>query len=125
MGAAVRVLIVEDNSAFRETLEMLLALRPGLEVVGALERGADAVELCAELAPDVAVVDYRMPGLNGAQTAQALRFASPGTRVVCLTASMTAEEYEAATAAGAFVCLTKDQGLEEIVAAIHAVAIGE
>lgn len=122
MGATVRVVIVEDNSAFRETLEMLLALRPGLEVVGAVERGADAVELCAKLAPDVAVIDYRMPGLNGAQTAEALRYASPRTRVVCLTASMTAEEHEVANAAGAFVCLTKDQGLEEIVTAIHTVA---
>jgi DNA-binding NarL/FixJ family response regulator len=122
MDAPVRVVIVEDNEPFRETLKLLLAMRPEIVVVAALERGADAVKLCAEHDPDVAVIDYRMPGLNGAQTTTALLAASPRTRVVCLTASVTPEEADAVIAAGAVACLTKDSGLEEIVSVIQAAA---
>ena len=122
MDAPVRVVIVEDNEPFRETLKLLLAMRPEIDVVAALERGADAIELCAERAPDVAVIDYRMPGLNGAQTTTAILAASPRTRVVCLTASVTPEEADAVIAAGAIACLTKDSGLEEIVSVIQAAA---
>lgn len=125
MGAGVRLVIVEDNHTFRETLELLLPLRAGLEVVASVGRGADAVEACARLEPDVAVIDYRMPGLDGAQTTAALRAASPRTRVVCLTASVSAEEVERVLAAGAVACLTKDQSLDEIVAAIRAAAGAE
>jgi len=124
MDADVRVVIVEDNHTFRETLELLLALRAGIAVVAAVERGIDAVEACARLEPDVAVIDYRMPGLNGAQTTAALRAASPRTRVVCLTASVSAEEIELVKAAGAVACLTKDQSLDEIVAVIRAAGDG-
>ena len=63
----VRVVLVEDNRLFRETIEMLLGLREGIEVVGSVAGGAEAVELCGELQPDVALIDYRMPGLDGAQ----------------------------------------------------------
>ena len=74
--------------------------------------------------PDVALIDYRMPGLNGAQTTAAVRAASPRTRVVCLSASVSSEEVELVTAAGAVACLTKDQSLDEIVAAIRAAGGG-
>jgi DNA-binding NarL/FixJ family response regulator len=124
VGADVRVVIVEDNHTFRETLELLLPLRAGIEVVAAGERGGDAVVACARLKPDVASIDYRMPGLNGAQTTAALRAASPRTRVVCLTASVSAEEIELVKAAGAVACLTKDRSLDEIVAVVRAAADG-
>ncbi len=118
------MVIVEDNLTVRETLELLLPLRPGIEVVASVERGADAVEACTRLDPDVAVIDYRMPGLNGAQTTAALRAAAPRTRVVCLTASVTGEEVELVLEAGAVACITKDRSLDEIVAAIRAAALG-
>jgi DNA-binding NarL/FixJ family response regulator len=123
VGDPVRLVIVEDNHTFRETLELLLPLRAGIEVVAAVARGADAVEACARLQPDVAVIDYRMPGLDGEQTTVALLQASPRTRVVCLTASITAEEVDRVLAAGAVACLTKDQSLDEIVAVIRAAAV--
>ncbi len=115
-------MIVEDNHTFRETLELLLPLRPGIEVVASLGRGADGVEACARLEPDVAVIDYRMPGLNGAQTTAALRAASPRTQVVCLTASVSSDEVELLLAAGAVACVTKDKSLDEIVAVIRMAA---
>jgi DNA-binding NarL/FixJ family response regulator len=118
----IRLVLVEDNQTFRETLELLLPLHAGIEVVASLENGADAVDVCARLTPDVAVIDYRMPGLDGPQTTAAIRAASPRTRVVCLTASVTRAELERVRSAGAAACLTKDQSLDEIVAAIRAVA---
>jgi len=113
-----RVVIVEDNRLFRETLELLLALREEIDVVGSVDGGAEAVELCASLAPDVVLMDYRMPGLDGVQATAAVLAASPSSRVVCLTASVSAEERENVLAAGAVACLMKDEGLDRIVATI-------
>ena len=113
-----RVVIVEDNRLFRETLELLLELREEIEVVGSVEGGAEAVELCGALAPDVVLMDYRMPGLDGAQATAAVLAASPSSRVVCLTASVSAEERAYVMAAGAVACVMKDEGLDQIVDAI-------
>ena len=117
--SSVRVALVEDNQVFRETLELLLGLRPGIEIVASVATGKEAVEACSTLRPDVVVVDYRMPGLNGAQATAALLEASPGSQVVCLTASISRDEREEIFAAGAYACVMKDDDLDEIFAAIH------
>ena len=118
----VRVALVEDNDVFRETLELLLGLRGDIEVVASLANGQEAVDACAELAPDVVLVDYRMPGLNGAQTTTEVLRASPTSRVVCLTASISRDEMSRLLEAGAVACLTKDEDLDQIVASIHSAA---
>jgi DNA-binding NarL/FixJ family response regulator len=118
VSGAVRVVLVEDNQTFRETLELLLGLRPEIDVVGSLAGGGEAVEACVGLAPDVVVVDYRMPGLDGAQTTAALLRERPEMRVVCLTASISNEEVALVLAAGAVACVTKDESLDRIVGAI-------
>src|SRR5579871_1019523 len=120
----VRVVLVEDNRLFRETMELLLGLREGIEVVGSVSGGAEAVELCRELRPDVAVLDYRMPGLDGAQTTREVLRAAPGVRVLCLTASVSEAERRLVLEAGALACLTKDDRLDRIVEAIVAVGNG-
>jgi DNA-binding NarL/FixJ family response regulator len=122
MGDNVRVVLVEDNQIFRETLELLLGLRGDMAVVASVASGNDAIDACIELRPDVVVVDYRMPGLNGAQTTAAVLEASPDSRVVCLTASVSRNEVDELFEAGAVACVTKDEDLEQIVAAIHAAA---
>ena len=121
--AGVRVVLVEDNRLFRETLELLLGLREGIEVVGSVDGGAEAVSACAELRPDVVVIDYRMPGLDGAQATRELLRVAPETRVICLTASVTHEERELVLAAGAVACITKDENLDRIVDSILAVGV--
>ena len=118
----VRVVLVEDNDVFRETLELLLGLRGDLDVVASVATGQEAIDVCAKLDPDVVLVDYRMPGLNGAQTTAEVLRASPRTRVLCLTASISREEMESLVEAGAVACLTKDEDLEQIVASIHSAA---
>ena len=119
---AVRIALVEDNDVFRETLELLLGLRGDIDVVASVATGQEAVEVCAELEPDVVLVDYRMPGLNGAQTTTEVLRASPTSRVVCLTASISRDEMSSLIEAGAVACLTKDEDLEQIVASIHSAA---
>jgi DNA-binding NarL/FixJ family response regulator len=115
----VRVLLVEDNDVFRQALLLLLELQEGIEVVGAVSEGSAAVGACQELRPHVAVMDFRLPGMDGVETTLALRQACPDVAVVGLTASASPKELEALVAAGAVDCLGKDQPLDEIVAAIR------
>ena len=118
----VRVVLVEDNDVFRETLELLLGLRGDLEIVASVATGQEAIDIVARLDPDVVLVDYRMPGLNGAQTTAEVLRASPRSRVLCLTASISREEMDSLIEAGAVACLTKDEDLVHIVASIHLAA---
>jgi two-component system response regulator DesR len=118
----IRIVIVEDNAVFREALELLLGLRNDLHVVASVADGEEAVPACREHNPNVALMDYRLPGLDGIEATRALREACPTVAVVALTASANREEMEALKQAGAVACLTKDQELEEIVEAIHRAA---
>jgi DNA-binding NarL/FixJ family response regulator len=118
----IRVVLVEDNKVFREALELLLGLRSDMEVVASVQDGGDAADVAARLKPDVVLMDYRLPGLDGVQATRAVREAAPETAVVCLTASANLRERDALIEAGAVDCLRKDQGLEAIVEAIRAAA---
>jgi len=118
----IRIVIVEDNAVFREALELLLGLRSDLVVVASVADGEEAVPMCRTHNPDVALMDYRLPGLDGIEATRELKRACPDVAVVALTASANREEMEALKEAGAVACLTKDQELEEIVEAIHRAA---
>jgi DNA-binding NarL/FixJ family response regulator len=118
----IRIVIVEDNAVFREALELLLGLRSDLLVVASVADGEEAVATCREHNPNVALMDYRLPGLDGIEATRELKRACPEVAVVALTASANREEMEALKEAGAVACLTKDQELEEIVEAIHRAA---
>jgi DNA-binding NarL/FixJ family response regulator len=111
----VRVAIVEDNDVFRETLELLFGMREEVEVVGSAASGDDAPELARRAGPDVVLMDYRMPGLNGAEATAAVLAAAPATRVICLTASVTTEEVDEVLAAGAVACVTKDEDFDRLL----------
>jgi DNA-binding NarL/FixJ family response regulator len=114
----VRVVLVEDNEIFRETLSMLFGLREELEVVAAVASGDEAPTICADVHPDVVLMDYRMPGLNGADATRAVLEACPTARVVLLSASVTVEERDEVLAAGAVACITKDEDFDHLVAAV-------
>ena len=118
----VRILLVEDNAVFREALELLFSLRDDIDVVASVGDGNAAVPACIEHEPDVVLMDYRLPGLDGVQATRAVRAACPQAAVVCLTASAEGREIEALREAGAVTCLRKDQELEEIVDAIKRAA---
>jgi DNA-binding NarL/FixJ family response regulator len=116
---AVRIVLVEDNEVFRDALELLLGMRSDVEVVASVADGAAAISATIEHRPDVVIMDYRLPGIDGIQATTQVLEALPQVAVVALTASADAAEREALVDAGAVACLTKDQELEEIVAAIR------
>jgi two-component system response regulator DesR len=119
VGPTIRIVLVEDNQVFREALELLLGLQTDIEVVASVGSGSDAVAAAQEHSPDVVLMDYRLPGLDGVQATRAVREAAPGVAVVCLTASANLREVDALYEAGVVACLSKDQELDEIIAAIR------
>ena len=119
MSTPIRVVLVEDNEVFREALELLLGLRTDMQVVASVSDGDDAAAAAAQMRPDVVVMDYRLPGLDGVQATRAVLEACPSTAVVCLTASANLRERDALTDAGVVAFLRKDEGLDAIVAAIR------
>jgi DNA-binding NarL/FixJ family response regulator len=118
----VRIVLVEDSEVFREALELLLGMRSEVEIVATVADGGDAVATALAYRPDVVLMDYRLPGLDGVQATAAVIEALPEVAVVALTASANERELEALRAAGATACLTKDRELDEIVDAIVAAA---
>ena len=115
-GAPIRVLLVEDNEAYRGSIVFLLGLRPEIEVVGAEATGERALVRAAELKPDVAVLDLRLPDIDGRTVA-----AGVASAVVFLSASAGQAEYDAASSAAAAL-VRKDEGVDALVSAIRAAA---
>ena len=118
----IRVLIVEDNQTFRETLHLLFELRPDIRIVASVATGDQAPPACLEHQPDVVLMDYRMPGMNGPEATRAVLEACPSASVVCLTASVTKAEIDELVEAGVVRCLTTDEGFDEIVDAVRLAA---
>jgi DNA-binding NarL/FixJ family response regulator len=115
----ISVVLVEDNDGFRELLELLLEIVPDVEVVASVGDGRSAVEVCSRLAPDVVLLDYRLPELDGVETTAAIRTSRPNTAVVVLSAEAERGEIDALLEAGATAFLTKDMALDEIVGAVR------
>lgn len=120
-----RVVVADDQTVVREGIVMLLGLLPGIEVVGAAGDGHEAVALVAELAPDVVLMDLRMPRCDGVEATRRIRAEYPGTQVVVLTTYADDESLFPAIRAGARGYLTKDAGGDEIVRAVESVLSGE
>jgi DNA-binding NarL/FixJ family response regulator len=121
----IRVLVADDQPLVRAGLRVLLGAQDGIEVVGEASTGGGAVAEAARLAPDVVVMDIRMPGTDGiAATAQVVRQpAAP--RVLVLTTYDTDEYVYDALAAGASGFLVKDARPEDLVAGVRVVAAGD
>ncbi|MEU6465066.1 response regulator transcription factor [Streptomyces sp. NPDC046976] len=120
-----RVVVADDQTVVREGIVMLLGLLPGVEVIGAAGDGEEAVRLVGELAPDVVLMDLRMPRCDGVEATRRIREQYPGTQVVVLTTYADDESLFPALRAGARGYLTKDAGGEEIVRAVESVLSGE
>jgi DNA-binding NarL/FixJ family response regulator len=116
-----RVLLVEDNDVYRSSLELLLGLQPGLLVVGAVGTGDEAAAAARDLAADVVVMDYRLPGLDGSAATRAV-IAGSGAVVVCLTAEATPQERDEIVRAGAVALIEKGGPIDGLAAAIRAAA---
>lgn len=119
----VRVLIVDDHPVVRAGLRALLTEDPELSVIGECGDGASAVRRCRELAPDVVLMDLKMPGVDGVTATAAV--AALGCRVVVLTTFDTDRDILRAIEAGATCYLLKDAPGADLVGAVHAAARGE
>jgi DNA-binding NarL/FixJ family response regulator len=117
----IRVLLVEDNEVYRDSLAFLLARQEGIEVAGAVGTAAAAPGASVDLGADVAVVDYRLPDEDGFEAAELIRERSPSTAIVFLSASAGDEERGAARRAGADL-IRKDDGVDTLVGAVRAAA---
>lgn len=122
---SARVVVADDQTVVREGIVMLLGLLPGIEVVGAAADGEEAVRLVARLAPDVVLMDLRMPRCDGAEATRRIRAEHPGTQVVVLTTFGDDESLFPALRAGARGYLTKDAGGDEILRAVRSVLSGD
>ena len=120
----LRVLLVDDHDLFRTGLRSLLE-EQGLQVVGEAENGSTALRLTSELAPDVIIMDLKMPGLTGVETTRQISGMAPLTRVVVLTISADDEDVMNAVMAGACGYLLKDSSIDQLMAGIRAAAGGE
>jgi two-component system nitrate/nitrite response regulator NarL len=121
----VRVIIAEEHPLYREGVVRAIKERPELELVGEAADGRRALALIKELRPDVAVLDVKMPGLDGLQVANAVGRDALDTRVLMLSAFMDRQIVFQAVAAGAAGYLSKDADRLEITDAILAVHRGE
>ncbi|MGO4463022.1 response regulator [Streptomyces sp. M-16] len=119
-----RVLVVDDQTVVREGLVLLLGLLPGIEVLASAADGAEAVRLVAEHAPDVVLMDLRMPRVDGVEATRLITERHPGTAVVVLTTYSDDASIMDALKAGARGYLTKDADAEEIARAVAAVRGG-
>ena len=121
----IRILVADDQAIVRDGLVTVLSLIAGFEVVGQAGDGEEAITLSAELAPDVVLIDLRMPRLDGAAATARILTTRPQTAVLVLTTFADDESIIGALRAGARGYLTKDAGRTELEAAIRSVASGQ
>jgi two-component system nitrate/nitrite response regulator NarL len=122
---ATRVLIADDHPLFREAIARVINESPDLELVAEASDGRAALDRIRELDPDVAVIDVRMPELDGSDVLAALRDEGLRTNVVFLSAFLDSKTVYDAVAAGAHAYLSKEADSAEIITAITAAARGE
>jgi DNA-binding NarL/FixJ family response regulator len=124
-GEVIRVLIVDDDALMRAGLRGVLSNDAAIEVVGEAGDGRDAVHRARLLAPDVVLMDVRMPDLDGIAATERVLSEAPGARVVILTTFEQDDYIFGALRAGASGFLLKRTRPEELIAAIHTIAAGE
>jgi two-component system nitrate/nitrite response regulator NarL len=113
-------LIADDHDLFAESLRAFLSTEECIDVVGRAANGREAAQLCAELKPDIVLMDISMPVLNGFEAAKLIRDESPGTRVLFLTGSASPADVAQARDAGGVGYVTKDKLATELIEAIVA-----
>ncbi|MFF1693986.1 response regulator [Streptomyces sp. NPDC058257] len=124
-GAAVRVLLAEDQSMVREALAALLGLEPDIEVVVQVARGDEVLAAAREHAVDVALLDIEMPGRTGIEAAAELHAEFPGLKIVVLTTFGRPGYLRSAMEAGADAFLVKDAPASQLADAVRKVLAGD
>ena len=118
------ILLVDDHAVVRMGLSAIINLQADLKVCGEAENGETAVRLAAELKPDVVVMDFSLPGMDGAEATAAVLKVSPTSKVLLLTSFGTSSDLARAMAAGAVGAVTKNLSNDELSSAIRDTARG-
>jgi DNA-binding NarL/FixJ family response regulator len=121
----IRVLLADDQRLFREALALLLSVQDDVQVVGEAADGAQAVELAGRAAPDVVLMDLRMPVMDGPAATRQIRANHPQVQVIALTTFDDDADVFAAIRAGAIGYLLKDVSSERLMEAVRAAVRGE
>ncbi|MFD3932820.1 response regulator [Streptomyces sp. NPDC058614] len=124
-GSTIRVLIADDQVMVREGFSVLLGAMPDIEVVGEAVNGREAVERVRELAPDVVLMDIRMPEMNGIEATREIVAANGAAKVLVLTTFDLDEYVYQALRAGASGFLLKDASARQLADGVRVVAAGE
>jgi DNA-binding NarL/FixJ family response regulator len=125
VSEAIRVLIADDHTLLRRGLAVVLGCEDDIEVVGEADDGAEALGMAQRLAPDVVILDVRMPGTDGLAACAAIKRSVPATKVIMLTSSDAEEDLYEAVKSGASGYLLKSILPHEIPEALRAVQRGE
>jgi DNA-binding NarL/FixJ family response regulator len=125
VSGPVRVLVADDQTLVRTAFTIMLGSQSDIEVVAEAGNGQEAVDLCRQVEPDVAVMDIRMPTVDGVEATRRITAAQPATRVLVLTTFDLDEYVYAALRAGASGFLLKDASAERLLQAVRQVAAGE
>jgi len=115
----IRVMVVDDHSMVREGLKVFLSTSDDIEVVGEAADGAEAVDLCARLEPDVVLMDVLMPVMDGAAATAQITAACPGVQIIALTSFVEEALVQQVLDAGAISYLLKDSRPESLKQAIR------
>jgi DNA-binding NarL/FixJ family response regulator len=121
----IRVVISDDHDLFRRGLKMVLEAEDDIEVVAEAADGQEAVTRVEELAPDVVLMDVRMPRMGGIEATRLIRQLFPTTRIIVLTVSDEEDDLYGAVKAGANGYLLKEVSIEEVADAVRAVFAGQ
>jgi two-component system response regulator DevR len=125
MEKPLRILLVDDHEVVRAGVRMLLEHRPNMQIVGEASTAAAAIAEAARTAPDVVVMDVRLPDSSGVEACREIRSARPDIRVLMLTSFADEEAVDASVIAGASGYLLKQTRSAELIHAIEVVAAGE
>ena len=125
MSDPITVLLVDDHEVVRRGVRAFLETQSDITVVAEAGSGEEAVRLAAEHAPDVALMDLIMPGMDGVEATRRLTAASPRTKVVMLTSYHDDEHIFPAIRAGALSYVLKEVGPDELADAVRKAAAGE
>ena len=125
MSQPITLLIVDDHQLVRWGIRTFLATQSDMAVLGEAASGEEALHLAAELAPDVALMDLVMPGLDGVETTRRFKQISPRTQIIILTSYHEDEHIFPAIRAGALSYVLKDIGTTELADAVRKAARGE
>jgi DNA-binding NarL/FixJ family response regulator len=125
MDEAIRILIADDHALFRDGLQALFDSLADIELVGQAASGGQAIELAAELQPDIVLMDIQMPGMNGIEATRRIVATSPHMGVIVVSMLEDDDSVFAAMRAGARGYVLKGAGQEHMLRTIRSVAAGE